>query len=203
MITFKDIQKSSTYPNASKDSNGSLLVGAAVSTSKESIDRIDALVDEKVDIITIDTAHGHSKSVIDTLKYIKKNYPRQQVIAGNVATSDATLSLIKHGADAVKIGIGPGSICTTRIVAGVGVPQLSAIYDCSKISRKYKIPIIADGGIRYSGDIAKAIAAGADTVMLGGLLAGTDEAPGEVEMFEGRTYKSYRGMGSIGAMQRL
>ena len=201
MITFKDIQKSSTYPNASKDSNGSLLVGAAVSTSKESIDRIDALVDEKVDIITIDTAHGHSKSVIDTLKYIKKNYPRQQVIAGNVATSDATLSLIKHGADAVKIGIGPGSICTTRIVAGVGVPQLSAIYDCSKISRKYKIPIIADGGIRYSGDIAKAIAAGADTVMLGGLLAGTDEAPGEVEMFEGRTYKSYRGMGSIGAMQ--
>ena len=201
MITFKDIQKSSTYPNASKDSNGSLLVGAAVSTSKESIDRIDALVNEKVDIITIDTAHGHSKSVIDTLKYIKKNYPRQQVIAGNVATSDATLSLIKHGADAVKIGIGPGSICTTRIVAGVGVPQLSAIYDCSKISRKYKIPIIADGGIRYSGDIAKAIAAGADTVMLGGLLAGTDEAPGEVEMFEGRTYKSYRGMGSIGAMQ--
>ena len=145
-----------------------MLVGAAVSTSKESIDRIDALVDEKVDIITIDTAHGHSKSVIDTLKYIKKNYPRQQVIAGNVATSDATLSLIKHGADAVKIGIGPGSICTTRIVAGVGVPQLSAIYDCSKISRKYKIPIIADGGIRYSGDIAKAIAAGADTVMLGG-----------------------------------
>ena len=201
MITFKDIQKSSTYPNASKDSNGSLLVGAAVSTSKESLDRIDALVDEKVDIITIDTAHGHSKSVIDTLKYIKKNYPRQQVIAGNVATSDATLSLIKHGADAVKIGIGPGSICTTRIVAGVGVPQLSAIYDCSKISKKYKIPIIADGGIRYSGDIAKAIAAGADTVMLGGLLAGTDEAPGEVEMFEGRTYKSYRGMGSIGAMQ--
>ena len=201
MITFKDIQKSSTYPNASKDSNGSLLVGAAVSTSKESLDRIDALVDEKVDIITIDTAHGHSKSVIDTLKYIKKNYPRQQVIAGNVATSDATLSLIKHGADAVKIGIGPGSICTTRIVAGVGVPQLSAIYDCSKISKKYKIPIIADGGIRYSGDIAKAIAAGADTVMLGGLLAGTDEAPGEVEMFEGRTYNSYRGMGSIGAMQ--
>ena len=201
MITFKDIQKSSTYPNASKDSNGSLLVGAAVSTSKESLDRIDALVDEKVDIITIDTAHGHSKSVIDTLKYIKKNYPRQQVIAGNVATSDATLSLIKHGADAVKIGIGPGSICTTRIVAGVGVPQLSAIYDCAKISKKYKIPIIADGGIRYSGDIAKAIAAGADTVMLGGLLAGTDEAPGEVEMFEGRTYKSYRGMGSIGAMQ--
>ena len=201
MITFKDIQKSSTYPNASKDSNGSLLVGAAVSTSKESIDRIDALVNENVDIITIDTAHGHSRSVIETLKYIKKNYPHQQVIVGNVATSSAAECLIKSGADAVKVGIGPGSICTTRIVAGVGVPQLSAIFECSKISKKYKIPIIADGGIRYSGDIAKAIAAGADTVMLGGLLAGTDEAPGEVEMFEGRTYKSYRGMGSIGAMQ--
>ena len=137
--------------------------------------------------------------MIDTLKYIKKNYPQQQVIAGNVATSDAAESLIKSGADAIKVGIGPGSICTTRIVAGVGVPQLSAIYECSKLSKKYKIPIIADGGIRYSGDIAKAIAAGADTVMLGGLLAGTDEAPGEVEMFEG--HKSYRGMGSIGAMQ--
>ncbi len=201
MITFKDIQKSSTYPNASKDSNGSLLVGAAVSTSAESKDRIDALIEEQVDIITIDTAHGHSKSVIDTLKYIKKNYPHQQVIAGNVATSDAVDCLIKNGADAVKVGIGPGSICTTRIVAGVGVPQLSAIYECSKIAKKYKIPLIADGGIRYSGDIAKAFSAGADTVMLGGLLAGTDEAPGEVEMFEGRTYKSYRGMGSIGAMQ--
>ena len=201
MITFKDIQKSSTYPNASKDSNGSLIVGAAVSTSSESIDRIHALINENVDVITIDTAHGHSKSVIDTLKFIKKNYPFQQVIAGNIATSDAAEALIKSGADAIKVGIGPGSICTTRIVAGVGVPQLSAIYECAKISKKYKIPLIADGGIRYSGDIAKAIAAGSDTVMLGGLLAGTDEAPGEVEMFEGRTYKSYRGMGSIGAMQ--
>jgi IMP dehydrogenase len=201
MITFKDIQKSSTYPNASKDSSGSLLVGAAVSTSKESIDRIDALVKENVDVITIDTAHGHSKSVINTLKYIKKKYPAQQVIVGNIATADAAESLIKNGADAIKVGIGPGSICTTRIVAGVGVPQLSAIYHCSKVANKYKIPLIADGGIRYSGDIAKAIAAGADTVMLGGLLAGTDESPGEVEMFEGRTYKSYRGMGSIGAMQ--
>tara|TARA_B100000035_G_scaffold307647_1_gene311226 strand:+ start:9628 stop:11118 length:1491 start_codon:yes stop_codon:yes gene_type:complete len=201
MITFKDIQKSSTYPNASKDSNGSLIVGAAVSTSSESIDRIHALINENVDVITIDTAHGHSKSVIDTLKFIKKNYPSQQVIAGNIATSDAAEALIKSGADAIKVGIGPGSICTTRIVAGVGVPQLSAIYECAKISKKYKIPLIADGGIRYSGDIAKAIAAGSDTVMLGGLLAGTDEAPGEVEMFEGRTYKSYRGMGSIGAMQ--
>jgi len=201
MITFKDIQKSSTYPNASKDSSGSLLVGAAVSTSKESIDRIDALVKEDVDVITIDTAHGHSKSVIDTLKYIKKKYPDQQVIVGNIATADAAECLIKNGADAIKVGIGPGSICTTRIVAGVGVPQLSAIYNCAKISNKHKIPLIADGGIRYSGDIAKAIAAGADSVMLGGLLAGTDESPGEVEMFEGRTYKSYRGMGSIGAMQ--
>ncbi len=193
MITFKDIQKSSTYPNASKDNNGSLIVGAAVSTNSESIDRIHALIDENVDVITIDTAHGHSKSVIDMLKFIKKNYPSQQVIAAEL--------LIKNGADAIKVGIGPGSICTTRIVAGVGVPQLSAIYECAKISKKFKIPLIADGGVRYSGDIAKAIAAGSDTVMLGGLLAGTDEAPGEVEMFEGRTYKSYRGMGSIGAMQ--
>ena len=201
MITFKDIQKSSTYPNASKDINGSLLVGAAVSTSEESFERIDALVKENVDVITIDTAHGHSKSVIDTLKYIKKKYPTQQVIVGNIATADAAELLIKNGADAIKVGIGPGSICTTRIVAGVGVPQLSAIYHCSKIANKHKIPLIADGGIRYSGDIAKAIAAGADSVMLGGLLAGTDESPGEVEMFEGRTYKSYRGMGSIGAMQ--
>ena len=201
MITFKDIQKSSTYPNASKDNNGSLIVGAAVSTNSESIDRIHALINENVDVITIDTAHGHSKSVIDMLKFIKKNYPSQQVIAGNIATADAAVSLIKNGADAIKVGIGPGSICTTRIVAGVGVPQLSAIYECAKISKKFKIPLIADGGVRYSGDIAKAIAAGSDTVMLGGLLAGTDEAPGEVEMFEGRTYKSYRGMGSIGAMQ--
>ncbi len=201
MITFKDIQKSSTYPNASKDLNGSLLVGAAVSTSIESLERIDALVKENVDVITIDTAHGHSKSVIETLKYIKKNYPDQQVVVGNIATADAAELLIKNGADAIKVGIGPGSICTTRIVAGVGVPQLSAIYHCSRIASKYKIPLIADGGIRYSGDIAKAIAAGADSVMLGGLLAGTDESPGEVEMFEGRTYKSYRGMGSIGAMQ--
>ena len=201
MITFKDIQKSSTYPNASKDLNGSLLVGAAVSTSKESFERIDALVKENVDVITIDTAHGHSKSVIDTLKYIKKKHPAQQVIVGNIATADAAELLIKSGADAIKVGIGPGSICTTRIVAGVGVPQLPAIYHCSKIARKHKVPLIADGGIRYSGDIAKAIAAGADSVMLGGLLAGTDESPGEVEMFEGRTYKSYRGMGSIGAMQ--
>jgi len=201
MITFKDIHKSSTYPNASKDSNDSLLVGAAVSTSKESINRIDALVSEGVDILTLDTAHGHSKAVIDTLKYIKKNYPKQQVIVGNVATAAAVDCLIKNGADAVKVGIGPGSICTTRIVAGIGVPQLSAIYESSRISKKHKIPIIADGGIRYSGDIAKAIAAGADTVMLGGLLAGTDESPGEVELFEGRAYKSYRGMGSIGAMQ--
>jgi IMP dehydrogenase len=201
MITFKDIQKSSTYPNASKDINGSLLVGAAVSTSKESLERIDALVKENVDVITIDTAHGHSKSVIDTLKYIKKKHPEQQVIVGNIATAEAAELLIKNGADAIKVGIGPGSICTTRIVAGVGVPQLSAIYHCSKVANKHKIPLIADGGIRYSGDIAKAIAAGADSVMLGGLLAGTDESPGEVEMFEGRTYKSYRGMGSIGAMQ--
>ena len=155
-----------------------------------------------VDVLVIDTAHGHSRHVLNMLKYIKKNFKNQEVIVGNIATEDAALDLIKAGADALKVGIGPGSICTTRVVAGVGVPQLTAIMNVYKAARKSKIPIIADGGIRYSGDIAKALAAGADTVMLGGLLAGTDEAPGEVEMYEGRTYKSYRGMGSIGAMQK-
>ena len=202
MITFKDIQKTSTYPDASKDKYGSLLVGGAIGTTDESIERAEALVSQGVDVLVIDTAHGHSKHVISMLKHIKKNFKDQEVIVGNIATEDAALALIKAGADALKVGIGPGSICTTRVVAGVGVPQLTAIMNVYKAAKKSKIPVIADGGIRYSGDIAKAIAAGADSVMLGGLLAGTDEAPGEVEMFEGRTYKSYRGMGSIGAMQK-
>ena len=202
MVTFKDIQKSTTYPNASKDDTGSLRVGAAVGTGDESVDRAEALIEQKTDVIVIDTAHGHSKLVIKMLKHLKKAYPSQDLIVGNIATADAAKDLIASGADAIKIGIGPGSICTTRIVAGVGVPQLTAIMNISKIAKKNKIPLIADGGIRYSGDIAKALAAGADSVMLGGLLAGTDESPGEVELFEGRTYKAYRGMGSIGAMQK-
>ena len=202
MVTFKDIQKSTTYPNASKDDSGSLRVGAAIGTGSDSIERAEALIEQKTDVIVIDTAHGHSKLVIKMLKYLKKNYPTQELIVGNIATEEAAKDLITAGADAIKIGIGPGSICTTRIVAGVGVPQLTAIMNVSKIAKKKNIPLIADGGIRYSGDIAKALAAGADTVMLGGLLAGTDESPGEVELFEGRTYKAYRGMGSIGAMQQ-
>ena len=202
MVTFKDIQKSTTYPNASKDDSGSLRVGAAVGTGSDSIERAEALIEQKTDVIVIDTAHGHSKLVIKMLKHLKKYYPMQELIVGNIATEEAAKDLITAGADAIKIGIGPGSICTTRIVAGVGVPQLTAIMNVSKIAKKKNIPLIADGGIRYSGDIAKALAAGADTVMLGGLLAGTDESPGEVELFEGRTYKAYRGMGSIGAMQQ-
>ena len=202
MVTFKDIQKSTTYPNASKDDSGSLRVGAAIGTGSDSIERAEALIEQKTDVIVIDTAHGHSKLVIKMLKHLKKNYPTQELIVGNIATEEAAKDLITAGADAIKIGIGPGSICTTRIVAGVGVPQLTAIMNVSKIAKKKNITLIADGGIRYSGDIAKALAAGADTVMLGGLLAGTDESPGEVELFEGRTYKAYRGMGSIGAMQQ-
>ena len=178
MVTFKDIQKSTTYPNASKDDSGSLRVGAAIGTGSDSIERAEALIEQKTDVIVIDTAHGHSKLVIKMLKYLKKNYPTQELIVGNIATEEAAKDLITAGADAIKIGIGPGSICTTRIVAGVGVPQLTAIMNVSKIAKKKNIPLIADGGIRYSGDIAKALAAGADTVMLGGLLAGTDESPG-------------------------
>ena len=202
MVTFKDIQKSTTYPNASKDESGSLRVGAAIGTGIDSIERAEALIDQKTDVIVIDTAHGHSKLVMKMLKHLKKAHPSQQLIVGNIATEEAAKDLINAGADAIKIGIGPGSICTTRIVAGVGVPQLTAVMNISSIAKKKNIPLIADGGIRYSGDIAKALAAGADSVMLGGLLAGTDESPGEVELFEGRTYKAYRGMGSIGAMQQ-
>ncbi|NLT95415.1 MAG: IMP dehydrogenase [Clostridia bacterium] len=201
LITIKDIEKAIQYPNSAKDEHGRLLVGAAVGVSRDTMDRVAALVAAKVDVIVVDTAHGHSQGVIDTLKKIRNTYPNLQIIAGNVATAEATRDLIEAGADAVKVGIGPGSICTTRIVAGVGVPQLTAIYDCAQEAKKYNIPIIADGGIKFSGDIAKAIAAGADVVMIGSLFAGTEESPGEIEIYQGRSYKVYRGMGSLGAMK--
>ena len=200
LITIKDIEKTRKYPNSAKDSLGRLRVGGAVGTSVEREARIQALVDADIDVVVIDTAHGNSKNVVDAVIDTKKNFPNVEVIAGNVATQDAVERLIKAGVDAVKIGIGPGSICTTRIVAGVGVPQITAIIDCSKVANKYDIPIIADGGIKYSGDVVKAIAAGADCVMVGSLFAGTEEAPGEKILFQGRSYKIYRGMGSLGAM---
>ncbi len=203
LITVKDIEKAQKFPNASKDNMGRLLVGAAVGVGKEQgLDRVKKLVKAGVDIIVIDTAHGHTKNVIETLKQIKKNYPHLPVIVGNIATSEAANDLIKAGADSIKVGIGPGSICTTRIIAGIGVPQLHAISETFKIAKKYKIPIISDGGIKFSGDIAKAIAFGADVVMIGSLFAGTDESPGEIFLSNGRTYKSYRCMGSLSAMGR-
>jgi IMP dehydrogenase len=202
LITVKDIQKSTDHPNACKDSKGRLRVGAAVGVGADTDKRVELLVASHVDIIVVDTAHGHSQGVLDRVKWIKKRFPNIQVIGGNIATADGALALIDHGADGVKVGIGPGSICTTRIVAGVGVPQVTAITDVAAALLKNKIPFIADGGIRYSGDIAKAIAAGASSVMLGSMFAGTEEAPGEVELYQGRSYKSYRGMGSIGAMQK-
>ena len=201
LITVKDIQKSTDHPNACKDEQERLRVGAAVGVGEDTVERVELLVDAGVDVIVVDTAHGHSQGVLDRVKWIKKNFPNTEVIGGNIATADAALSLMDHGADGVKVGIGPGSICTTRIVAGVGVPQITAINDVAEALRKKGIPFIADGGIRYSGDIAKAIAAGAYSVMLGSMFAGTEEAPGEVELYQGRSYKSYRGMGSIGAMQ--
>jgi IMP dehydrogenase len=201
LITVKDIQKSTDHPNACKDKQERLRVGAAVGVGEDTVERVELLVDAGVDVIVVDTAHGHSQGVLDRVKWIKKNFPKTEVIGGNIATADAALSLMDHGADGVKVGIGPGSICTTRIVAGVGVPQITAINDVAEALRKKGIPFIADGGIRYSGDIAKAIAAGAYSVMLGSMFAGTEEAPGEVELYQGRSYKSYRGMGSIGAMQ--
>jgi len=201
LITFKDIQKKKKYPNACKDEHGRLRVGAAVGVRSDTIERVEELKKAGVDVIVIDTAHGHSKGVIETLKRIKKKFPELDVIAGNVATAEATLELIKAGADAVKVGIGPGSICTTRVVTGVGVPQITAIMNCAEVAMKYKIPIIADGGIKQTGDIAKAIAAGADSVMIGALFAGTEESPGEKVLYEGRSYKVYRGMGSIEAMK--
>ncbi|NJD56546.1 MAG: IMP dehydrogenase [Nitrospirae bacterium] len=199
LITIKDIEKRKKYPHSCKDNLGRLMVGAAVGTGEDTIKRADMLINAGVDVLVIDTAHGHSKAVILTLKAIKKRYDIE-VIAGNVATADGTADLIKAGADAIKIGIGPGSICTTRIVAGAGVPQLTAIMDCFSVASRFNIPLIADGGIKYSGDIAKALAAGASSVMIGSLFAGTDESPGEIVLFQGRSYKVYRGMGSIGAM---
>ena len=202
LITFKDISKRMKYPNAVKDKFGRLLVGAAVGVSGSFLERVDELVRGKVDVIAVDTAHGHSKKVIDAVKVIKRKYPNLQLIAGNIATGEAVKDLVNAGANAVKIGIGPGSICTTRIVAGVGIPQLTAIMESAKIGKKLGIPIIADGGIKYSGDIIKAIVAGADTVMIGSLFGGTDESPGEIELYQGRRFKVYRGMGSIGAMNQ-
>ncbi len=201
LITVKDIQKSSEHPLACKDALGRLRVGAAVGVGEGTEGRVAALVEAGVDVIVVDTAHGHSKGVLDRVKWVKTNFPDVQVIGGNIATASAAMALVDHGADAVKVGIGPGSICTTRIVAGVGVPQITAIHNVSEALKNSGVPMIADGGVRYSGDIAKAIAAGANCIMLGGLFAGTEEAPGEIELFQGRSYKSYRGMGSLGAMQ--
>ena len=201
LITIKDIEKTIKYPLAAKDDQGRLLCGAGVGISSNCLERVAALVDAKVDVIVLDSAHGHSENVLKCLRMIKEKFPDLQVVAGNVATGEATKALIEAGADAVKVGIGPGSICTTRVVAGIGVPQISAIMDCYKVAKEYGIPIIADGGIKYSGDITKAIAAGGNLVMMGSMFAGCDEAPGEFELFQGRKYKVYRGMGSIAAME--
>ncbi|MDO9053738.1 MAG: IMP dehydrogenase [Gallionella sp.] len=202
LMTVKDILKSSEHPLASKDSRGRLRAGAAVGVGEGTEERVTLLAEAGVDVIVVDTAHGHSQGVLDRVRWVKTNFPHVEVIGGNIATGSAALALIDHGADAVKVGIGPGSICTTRIVAGVGVPQIAAIQNVATALQGTGVPMIADGGVRFSGDIAKAIAAGANTVMLGGLFAGTEEAPGEIELFQGRSYKSYRGMGSLGAMQQ-
>lgn len=202
LITIKDIEKAIMYPNAAKDKQGRLLAGAAVGVTMDLLDRVDALVKSKVDVITIDTAHGHSQGVLDAVKKVKAKYPELQIIAGNVATAEATVALIEAGADCVKVGIGPGSICTTRVVAGVGVPQITAVEDCAAAAAPYGVPVIADGGIKYSGDIAKAIGMGASVCMMGSMLAGCEESPGEIELYQGRKYKVYRGMGSIAAMEK-
>lgn len=201
LITIKDIEKTIKYPYRATDNRGRLLAGAAVGIGADMMDRVDALVKADVDVIALDSAHGHSENVINSVKTIKEKYPELQVIAGNVATKEATVDLIKAGADCVKVGIGPGSICTTRVVAGIGVPQLTAVMDCASAASELNVPIIADGGIKYSGDIVKALAAGASTVMLGSLLAGTEESPGEIVIYKGRSFKSYRGMGSTAAME--
>lgn len=200
LITIKDIEKVEKYPNSAVDSQGRLICGAAIGVTNDVLDRAKALVDAGVDVLVLDSAHGHSKNIIECVKKVKAAFPGTPVIAGNVATAEATEALILAGADCVKVGIGPGSICTTRVVAGVGVPQLTAVYDAAIVGAKYGIPVIADGGIKYSGDIVKALAAGANVVMLGSLLAGCEEAPGEVEIYQGRSFKVYRGMGSLGAM---
>ena len=202
LITVKDIIKTSEHPNACKDEQGRLRVGAAIGVGEGSEERAEALVDAGVDVIVVDTAHGHSQSVLERVRWVKKRFPKIQVIGGNVGTTAAAKALVEHGADAVKVGIGPGSICTTRIVAGVGIPQITAIKNVSAALAGSGVPLISDGGVRYSGDIAKALAAGASSVMLGGLFAGTEESPGEIELFQGRSYKTYRGMGSLSAMQQ-
>lgn len=201
LITIRDIKKTIEFPNACKDAHGRLLVGAAVGSGSSHAERAQALIDAGVDLLVVDTAHGHSQGVIDFVSTLKKQFPTQQIMAGNIATAGAAQALIDAGADAIKVGIGPGSICTTRIIAGIGVPQLSAILDAASIAHQAGVPVIADGGIKYSGDIVKALAAGANAVMIGSLFAGTDEAPGEEILYQGRTYKSYRGMGSLGAMK--
>ncbi len=202
LITIKDIEKAKKYPNSAKDERGRLLCGAAVGVSDDLMERAGALVDAGVDVLVLDSAHGHSRGIMEALRKVKRNFPQVQVIAGNVATYDGTRDLIEAGADAVKVGIGPGSICTTRVVAGIGVPQITAIYESARAADEYDVPIIADGGIKYSGDITKAIAAGASAVMIGSLFAGTDESPGEMEIYQGRSFKVYRGMGSLGAMKQ-
>lgn len=202
LITIKDIEKTRQFPNSTKDEQGRLAVGAAVGVGKGTEERIDALVAAGVDVLVVDTAHGHSAGVIGAVRSIRQRYPDMDIIAGNVATAEATVALIEAGASAVKVGIGPGSICTTRVVAGIGVPQITAIYECARAAKPYGVTVIADGGIKYSGDICKAIACGAGSVMLGNLLAGTEESPGKTEIYQGRTYKVYRGMGSIGAMEK-
>jgi IMP dehydrogenase len=201
LITVKDILKGIEHPHAARDEQGKLRVGAAVGVGEGTEERVEALVAAGVDVLVVDTAHGHSKGVLDRVEWVKKKFPSVEVVGGNIATADAAKALVARGADAVKVGIGPGSICTTRIVAGVGVPQISAIANVAKALHGTGVPLIADGGVRFSGDIAKALAAGASTVMMGGLFAGTEEAPGEVVLFQGRSYKAYRGMGSVGAMQ--
>lgn len=201
LITIKDIEKMRKYPNSCKDHLGRLRVGAAIGVGKEAIMRADALLRAGCDVLVIDTAHGHSKNVIETIRELKSTFPNVQVVAGNIATREACEDLIKAGCDAVKVGVGPGSICTTRVIAGVGVPQITAIMDVAEVAKRYEIPVIADGGIKYSGDITKALAAGADSVMIGNLFAGTDESPGEIVLYQGRTYKVYRGMGSIEALK--
>ncbi|SFS37645.1 IMP dehydrogenase [Marininema halotolerans] len=201
LITIKDIEKATLFPHSAKDGQGRLLVGAAVGVTADTMERAEALVEAEVDAITVDTAHGHSQGVLNTISALREKYPDLLIIAGNVATGDGTRALIEAGASVVKVGIGPGSICTTRVVAGIGVPQITAVYDCASVARQYGVPIIADGGIRFSGDIVKALAAGADVVMMGSMFAGTKESPGETEIYQGRQFKVYRGMGSIGAMK--
>ena len=202
LITVRDILKTTAFPNANKDSEGRLMVGAAVGVGADTEERLALMVEEGLDVVVVDTAHGHSQGVLDRVRWVKQHYPDLQVIGGNIATAEAAKDLVAAGADGVKVGIGPGSICTTRIVAGVGVPQLTAIHNVAEALKGTGVPLIADGGVRYSGDLAKALAAGAHAVMMGGMFAGTDEAPGEIELYQGRSYKSYRGMGSLGAMSQ-